>query len=153
MSDIGLLSLFAISGLALVITFVALGGLYLLFSYGLYKLADRQGVEYSWLAFIPIAQYYTMGKVIKDVSFLNYRIPHLEWVLLLTPFIYGILSAIPYINILAGIAYAIFYIKVTYSLFHKYGNSALAMTILGLLLPFLYPIFVFTIRNNTPIQR
>lgn len=153
MSEVGLLSLFAISGIAVLITFVALGGLYLLFSYGLYKMATRQGIEYSWLAFIPIAQYYTMGKVIKNVTLFGYLIPHLEWVLILTPIIYGILSAIPYVNILAGIAYAIFYIKVTYSLFQKYSDSAMMLTILGIILPFLYPIFVFAIRNNNPIQR
>lgn len=153
MSDVGALGLlFALSGLALVVAFIALGGLYLLFSYGLYRMAVRAGIQNSWLAFIPFVQYYTMGKVIKEVRIGDFVIPRLEWVLLLTPFVYAILAQIPFVNVLAGIAYFLFYVIVTYHLFNKYTHSPVMMTIVGLLLPFMYPIFVFAIRNNTPIK-
>lgn len=154
MSEMGVLGLlFAISGITLVLTFIALGGLYLLFSYGLYKLADRAGVENSWLAFIPLVQYYTMGKVIKDLKIGNWTVPHLAWVLLLTPIIYSILAQIPILNAIAGVLYLLFYIIVTYTLFKKYSHNALVMTIIGFLLPFMYAIFIFAIRNNRPITR
>ncbi|MEW6696706.1 MAG: hypothetical protein ACOY35_14555 [Bacillota bacterium] len=97
MSDVGSFGLlFALTGLAPMVTFIALGGLYLLFSYGLCRMAIRAGIQNSWLAFIPFVQYYTMGKVIKDVRIGNFLIPRLEWVLLLTPFVYAILAQIPF---------------------------------------------------------
>ncbi|MEW6066229.1 MAG: hypothetical protein ACOY3U_07160 [Bacillota bacterium] len=153
MSDVGALGLlFAISSLTIMITFIALGGLYLLFSYGLYRLADRAGVQNSWLAFIPFVQYYTMGKVIKEVRICNFVIPHLEWVLLLAPVVYAILAQIPFANILAGVACFLFYVIVTYHLFKKYSQNAVLMTVIGLLLPFMYAVFVFAIRNNAPLK-
>lgn len=153
MSDVGALGLlFAFSSLAIIVTFIVLGGLYLLFSYGLYRLAYRAGIQNSWLAFIPFVQYYTMGKVIKEVRIGSFLIPHLEWVLLLTPFVYAILAQIPFVNVLAGIAYFLFCVIVTYHLFNKYTHSPVLMTVVGLVLPFMYPIFVFAIRNNTLIK-
>lgn len=153
MSDVGALGLlFAISGVTLLVTFLALGGLYLLFCYGLYRMAERAGVENSWLAFIPLVQYYILGKVIREVKICNYVIPHLEWVLLATPFVYGVLSLIPVVSVIAAIAYGLFYLLVIYTLFKQYSDKAVAMTIIGLILPFMYAIFVFVIRNNTPIK-
>ncbi|AQS58173.1 hypothetical protein [Desulforamulus ferrireducens] len=152
MSEMGILGLLlAIGGITLVVSFIALGGLYLLFSYGLYKLADRADVENSWLAFIPLVQYYTMGKVIKELKIGSWTVPYLPWVLLLAPFAYCILAQIPIINTIISVLYVLFYIIVTYTLFKKYSHHALIMTIIGFFLPFMYPIFVFAIRNNHPI--
>lgn len=153
MSDAGSYGLlYALSGITLVLSFIVACGLYLLFSYGLYRMAEKAGVENSWFAFIPIVQYYTMGKVIREVKIGSYVIPHLEWVLVLAPFAYVLLSLIPIINFIAGIIYVVFYIIVTYSLFKKYSHNAVLMTILGFLVPFLYPIFVFALRNSEPIK-
>ena len=152
MSEVATLGLFfTISGITLVVTFFALGGLYLLFSYGLYKLAQRAGVENNWLAFIPLVQYYIMGKVIKELKIGSWIVPHLEWVLLLSPIIYGILAQIPVLNAIVGVLYLLFYIIVTYTLFKKYTHHAVVMTIVAFLLPFMYSIFVFAIRNNKPV--
>ncbi|SHK40327.1 hypothetical protein [Desulforamulus aeronauticus] len=152
MSAVGILGmLLAISGITLVVTFFALGGLYLLFSYGLYKLAQRANVENSWLAFIPIVQYYILGKVVKEVKIGSWVVPHLEWVLLLAPVIYGILTGIPFLTTIAGVLYLLFYIIVTYTLFKKYTPHAVVMTIVAFLLPFMYAIFVFAIRNNKAV--
>ncbi|GAB6181664.1 hypothetical protein JCM14036_29830 [Desulfotomaculum defluvii] len=151
--DSGLLSFFAVSGLVLVAVLLVAISLYLMFSYGLYQLAKRQGLEYCWLAFIPYVQYYTMGKIIGEVRVCGFVIRHLQWVLLAAPLVYSLLTLLPFINVIAGIAYFIFYIIITYNLFNQYSKSALIMTILSFIFPFLFPIFVFAIRNNSPLKK
>ena len=48
--------------------------LYLLFSFGLYTMAKRRNLENPWLAFIPVAQLYTMGELIGPVKIANYNV-------------------------------------------------------------------------------
>ena len=36
---------------------------YVIYALGTYRLAKKLGVEYAWLAWIPYAQYFTLGKV------------------------------------------------------------------------------------------
>ncbi|WP_041274388.1 hypothetical protein [Desulforamulus reducens] len=153
MIENSILGFFAVSGFALVISLLVAAGLYLLFSYGLYRLAERTRVDHSWLAFIPYVQYYPLGKILREIRICGFVIPHMEWVLLAAPLVYSLLALIPFINVIASIAYFIFYAIVTYSLFNKYSRYALVMTIVSFILPFFFPIFVFTIRNNTLIKK
>ena len=49
----------AISAVSLIVTLIH----YLLYCFGIFRIAKKLDVELAWLAWIPYAQYYTLGKV------------------------------------------------------------------------------------------
>jgi hypothetical protein len=55
--------------------------LYLLMAWSLYVMASKRNIEYAWLAFIPFANYYILGKLVGDVSVGTYPVPYIEYVL------------------------------------------------------------------------
>lgn len=157
-TDMSLLLLFG----SLSVVFLIVGiALYVLMAIGLYGLAKNEGTGNEWFAFIPILQFYIIGKILKELKIGSYTIPQLELVLPLAPiavFIVGaILDIIPIIGVLLGfvlnIAYAVFFIMVMFYFFKRYkGDQATLMTVLSVLLFFMGPIFIFNLRNSKPIQ-
>lgn len=60
-----LLIVLCILSVAAIFAIVAAIVSYVINSLGIYRLAKKLGVEYAWLAWIPYAQYYTLGKVVE----------------------------------------------------------------------------------------
>lgn len=157
-ADLGML--FLLSGLASLLFFVIGIAMYVLLAIGLYGLAKNEQTGNEWFAFIPILQFYIVGKILKELKISTYTIPQLELVLPLAPiavFILGsILGVIPILGALLGlvlnIAYMIFTIMVMYNFFKRYkGDQATLMTVLSVILPFMGPIYVFNLRNARPL--
>lgn len=144
----GMLAVFgAFIGLFLIIGIA----FYVLMSLGLMKLADNKGIENSWLAWIPIANMYILGLIIKDLNVFGIEIPRIELVLSIGGIAVGIVGAIPVIGQLIAIAFAIVSIAALYKLFKMYRpESATLFTVIGCLLG-LAPIFIFIIRNDSPV--
>lgn len=131
----------------LIIVFV----LYLLGAIGLYKLADNKGIDYSFLAFIPILQSYIIGKIIADLEIFNIKVPNPAIALPVAPIIASILTPIPVMGLLAIVSVIILNIAALHKLYKIYvGDSATLYTVLSVVLPFLQPILIFTIRNKQP---
>lgn len=110
----------------------------------------------EWFAFIPILQFYIVGKILKEVKISTYTIPQLELVLPLAPIAVliagSILGIIPLIggllSIILNIAFAIFSIIVLFNFYKRYkGDSATLMTALSVILFFMGPIYVFNLKN------
>jgi len=74
--------------------------LYLLFSFGLYTMAKRRNLENPWLAFIPVAQLYTMGELIGPVKIANYNVDQPGLYLLAGAVGLWVLSLIPLLGII-----------------------------------------------------
>lgn len=145
--------LLAIGGLAFGILILVSIGLYLLFAFGLFKMGEKEKVEYSWLAFIPIAQLYILGKLIKEIKLFKYVIPRHELVLPIAALAYMILGRIPLIGWLLWLATLILGIAALYYLFRRYkGENAVVMTVLSVVLFFMGPIFIFNMRDATPLD-
>ncbi|MFZ5354166.1 MAG: hypothetical protein ACOZCL_15790 [Bacillota bacterium] len=147
----------------LITLFIAVIGiiLYVLLAVGLYGMAKNAGIGNEWFAFIPILQMYIIGKILKEVKIANYTVPQLELVLPLAPiavsiagYILGIIPVLgDLVALLLNIAYLIFNIIVLYNLYKKYkGEGAVLMTVLSVILFFMMPIYIFTLRNSTPIE-
>lgn len=131
--------LFVLMGIALLVSLV----FYLMFAFGLKKLAEREGIEHAWFAFIPLLQLYLMGEIAQDKVSVQ-GLP--QWLL------WGaignvLLSWIPVINILVMFVYYILIVVTLYYIFDKYSKNALIFTIFSFLFG-LYPIFIYIIRNN-----
>jgi hypothetical protein len=143
----------ALGGFLIVLLILVSIALYLLLAFGLFKMGEKEKIEYSWLAFIPIAQLYVMGKLIKEIKLFRYVIPRHELVLPIAPLVYIILSKVPLIGFLLWLATAVLEIAALYYLYKRYkGENAIIMTVLSCVLFFMAPIFIFTMRDATPLD-
>ena len=125
--------------------------LYLLMAWSLYQMALRQNIEYPWIAFIPIAQFYIIGKLIGSLSIGTFAIPSIEYVLPAGAFLSAI--PIPVIRGLISIAFLVVFIFTLLKLYKMYTpDKEVLYTVLSIVLPFLLPIFLFLIKDNTPTQ-
>jgi hypothetical protein len=155
------MNLFAIlaifGGFAILFCIIAIV-MYLLFSFGLYQMAKNQGIQYEWLAFIPIAQMYIPGKIIKTLKVFNFDIPMVELTLPVSLLVVIALGNIPFIGFLICIAFAMLLYSAVYKLFclYKGRENAQTMLIISLLsLPlggFMLPVYAFMIRNLRPLE-
>lgn len=125
--------------------------LYILGSLGLMKMAQNRGIENPWLAWIPVANAYILGRILKDVDVFHYNIGKLEMVLPLGLVASGILGRIPLIGWLLSIAIFIVTIFVFIKLYKMYAPANYVLyTVLSVI--GLFPIFVFIVRNNVPYE-
>ena len=152
MYDAGMMAgLLALGGI--VVFFFSIIGIamYVLFSLGLMKLAENKGIENPWLAWIPIANMYILGLIVKEVDVFGQKITKLELVLPISCAI-GLFAAIPVIGQLLVLAYGIFMIFVLLKLFKMYRpEQAVLYTVLSVILG-LFSIFIFIIRNDSPVN-
>ncbi len=153
--------LLAVGGFLAFLFFIIGITLYVLLAMGLYGLAKTEKTGYEFFAFIPILQFYIIGKILKEVKISTYVIPRLELVLPLLPIalvlVSGVLGVIPLLGALLmfiiNIAVFVFTIIVMYNFFKRYrGESAVLMTVLSVILFFMGPIFIFTLRNARPLE-
>jgi hypothetical protein len=77
----GLGALVVFGAIFSIIFFLVAVAFYIFLSLALYKLAQRRGIEMAWLAWIPIAQMYIVGLMVKKVNVSTFEIPKLEIVL------------------------------------------------------------------------
>ena len=138
---------------------------YLLNGFGLMRIAKRNNIKHSWLAFVPVANYYIFGKVafsdnIRPILFLFLNIISMIFSInvyytTFFSFINGN-SSYPLNNIYLNIfnwIYLIFYFYVMYKIYKKYSKKATIMLVfLVLTCGILNPIFLFSIRNNEVIS-
>jgi len=156
----GILGVLAVFGGLLFIAVIGAIVLQVLYSFGMYKMGQRAGVENSWLAFIPPLNFYVMGKLFDrngGLRILGNDIPSPEIVLPLVPVVMWVGSAIfagklALISSLITLAGGIFIILCNYELFKLYkGDKATSTLILCIFVPFALPIVIFNLRNADPI--
>ncbi|ALU15854.1 hypothetical protein ACH52_3107 [Eubacterium limosum] len=123
---------------------------YVFNSLSLYQMAKNRGIDSPWLAWIPIAKTYLMGKIINEkVAFGSWVIPYAHVFLPLLPFAGGLLSMIPFIGWLFPIAYAVYYYGALYRLYRMYKpENAVLFLVLSIIFAITQPFFLFSMRNN-----
>lgn len=133
---------------------------YIIQSIGLIKLAKRNNIKHSWLAFIPVANTYIYGKVafedkIKTFTLLGLKIvstASLNALLNTVLFYFNFNTTAITNNTMTPIisfAYMIFLFYASYQIFKKYSDKAVIMLVFSVLsCGVLTPIFLFAIRNN-----
>jgi hypothetical protein len=141
-NDFGVFGAFAV--IMAVITFIlAIVGIafYIFFSFTLFKLAQKRGLEMPWLAWIPIAQFYILGMMVKSVKISTYEVPKLEMVFPAAFIASWILGMIPVIGWLFTLAFWAFAIIVLYNLYNQYtpekAKTYALISILGVTIPFI----------------
>ena len=94
---VGLLALLAAIGA--IFGIIAGIALYIFFAFSLYSLAKSRNVDMPWLAWIPIAQMYIIGKLVKSIRISNVEIPSLEIVSPVAMLAYILLNSIPVLEL------------------------------------------------------
>ena len=123
---------------------------YILTALGLYKMAQKQGEPNAWLAWVPIAQLYIIGKIVKELKLGTLVIPRMDMVLPLGALAVAILSWIPVLGWLLAVAFYAMFIYTLYLLFKKYvPDQAVLYTVLSAL--GLFAVFIFIIRDKEPV--
>lgn len=142
MSDtqaLGVFAALAVFGFFGVIIGIAV---YVFYAFSLFKLAQKRGVENAWLAWIPIAQFYIIGKLVKTVKISTFEVPSLEIVLPVGFLAVMLLGAIPLIGWLIYLAYLVVMVLSMYNLYKQYvPENAVLYTILsifGITIPFFF---------------
>lgn len=79
---------------------------YVIRALGLYRIAKNNGVENAWLAWIPLADLYLLGKVTGDISLGNRKLKNTALWLLLVPIIGGGISVLFYFGMILAIVVA-----------------------------------------------
>lgn len=154
------LSMLNLSGLgrlaflgALLVVWVIIGiAVYLFYSFALFRLAQRRGVEMAWLAWIPIAQMYIIGLWVKQVKLSTFEIPRLEIVLPVGFLAVVILGKIPLLGLLVYIAYIILMLLTLNKLYNQYiPEQATMYTVLSILI-ITIPFFFLKLSNMDPVS-
>jgi hypothetical protein len=130
--------------LGVILIFVAIIGIvfYVIYSYALYKMAVKQGLENSWLAFIPIAQNYIIGRLIKTLKVFDFEIPKIEIVLPVASIVVLVFSQVDFLGGLLSLAnfiLTLFALNKLYKLY-KPENATLytVLSIFGFPVPFIF---------------
>jgi len=125
---------------------------YVIFAFAFYKMALNAGLENPWLAWIPVAQWYILAKLIKSLKISEYEIPNLEFVLPGATLIVMAFNRIPVIGGLLSLAN---YILLLFSLNKLYKiykpDLAVLYTVLSV---FAFPVpFIFlSLKDLKPIE-
>lgn len=123
---------------------------YIAFAIGLMTMAQRRGLENVFLAFIPIAQLYLLGQIIRELKLFSYVIPSPEIVLPAASLAAIFLGWFPLIGWLIPLANFVLILGAYYTLYMIYApENAMIYTILS---PFIGPFLIFAIRNNEPAK-
>ncbi|MDR3090921.1 MAG: hypothetical protein LBU36_01800 [Clostridiales bacterium] len=144
-SEAALATLFTIPFILTVIVLAA--GLYILSGLGLYGMAKKRGFENPYMAFIPIANMWLLGKLVGELEVFGKKtdpalILALGW----------LISVIPIIGWLASIAWTIYYYYALHTLYSLYRpDNALVFLLLSIFFSGIaLPVIFFIMRNDTP---
>jgi magnesium-transporting ATPase (P-type) len=124
---------------------------YLFTAYALYKLAQKRAIENAWLAWIPVAQMYILGQMVKKVKISNFEIPSLEIVLPVGMLAAIVLGAVPVIGWLITIAFYALLLITLYNLYNQYlPEKAMMYTVLSIL-GVTVPFFLLQLSKKEPV--
>ena len=140
--------LYALSGfLFVLLAFYVI--LYIFNALGLYTMAQREGISYAWIAWIPLVQNFLIGDLINNKL---WGFGYTNWILVIVPIVTSVLSQFSSMSWVSGVISLAFYnytIFAYYKLFKIYKpESTVLYTVLGIIFPFLFGIWTFIIRNN-----
>lgn len=138
-------SIFSLISSKLIATIFTVAFLWLLYSFGIYKMAKKRDDNLAFLAFIPYFSFYTIGKIVGPIKIYSIEITKPEYLLpaiilsMYLPFT-GTISVILFV-IIYNTFLAKIYKRTCYNLYYF-------LTIVSILFPFLQPIILFAIRNK-----
>jgi hypothetical protein len=118
---------------------------YVFLAIGLMKMAENSGIKNAWLAWIPFANYYIMGELVTSKLKGNGG-KYALWASISTL----ILSWIPILGGIIGIAFGVFTYVMYYWIYQKYSKNPVLHLILTIIIAPYASFAIFALRNNEP---
>lgn len=148
---VGVIAAFA--GLFVVLGIIGIVN-YVLMSIGLMKMAQNEEIENPWLAWVPIGNFWIMGKLIKTIELGSNKWEQAELILVIAAAGSIILGAIPVIGTIVSLAVAVLSILVMYKIYKMYApDNAMLYLILSIVFAIIAPGIIFMkIKDNTPVE-
>lgn len=123
---------------------------YIPLSIGLYRMALKCNVENPWMAWIPLANLYVVGLIIRELKFQNYDVPKPEIVLPAAFAINLAVGNIPVIGTLYGLALFVLTLLALFRLFTIFKrDSAMLFTLLSLI-PLVGAFLILSVSKYDP---
>jgi len=142
----------ALFGSFFILIFLIAIASYVLAALGLYTMAKNRNIENEWVAWIPVAQLYILGKVIGTLNIGGYEIPQVELVLPGIAVTGVVLGAIPLIGTIIAIGSAIVSLFALYKLYNMHRpDQAMMYLIVSIIIPFMGAVFIYMMRNDAPV--
>ncbi len=141
----------------MVIVLIAIG-FYVLKAIGLYRIAQRKGIDHAWVAWIPFAQNYVYAEIIgQQLTIGKYTIPQFPWIYIVmiygSSFVATILSVIPVVGwAIAALLGPLVYVACVYIMYRFFkifeGDSAAVNTVICTIFPVVFPIMILVMREK-----
>lgn len=152
-NDAAAAGIFALFG-AFIFIFLLIGIVgYVLMALGLMTMAQKRGIDNPWMAWIPVANLWIVGKLIGKMEIGGNTIEQPELILVIASVAPMVLGAIPVIGQLIGLASFIITLMAMYQLFKMYApNNAVMFIVLAVIFNILaMGIILFRIKDNEPV--
>lgn len=123
---------------------------YLIFAYSLYLMAKKRNMEIPWLAWIPVANMYLVGKMVGDVKIFSLNLNNMEIILPLAFALFVGLAYVPLVGFILSAMGLLVLVVAFHKLYEKLDReNAFIFTILTAILPVIAtPIIMFVNRNK-----
>ena len=124
--------------------------LHLLFSYSLYTMAKKRGMPNPWLAWIPVANFYCVGKMTGDINIFKLKLTNMEIILPLAFALFIGLAYVPLVGFILSAAGLLVLVIAMHKLYMTFDQeNAFILTILTAILPyFAAPVIMFIYRGK-----
>ncbi len=144
--------------------------MYVFQALGIYSIAKRRGIEYAWMAWIPVVNYYMFGKVADEYNArVDGKKTSYAWGLLIGSIVTLVLAlvmipmaftaifapvfwvgvAVVYFVLLAvSITMAVFQYIALYKIYKSTTESCVVLLVLSILFSFIMPFVLFAVRNG-----
>lgn len=127
---------------------------YFLQSFGLYQLAKFKGLNYPWMAWIPLISNFLLGDIIDGkIEIAGKTIGNAQVLLFAAPIIGALCFLVPVIGVPIAIVCYVYYCLGLYQLYKLYSTpNAMILFILSLIIPLTIPFFIFSIRQYERVE-
>lgn len=123
---------------------------YIPFSLGLFRMAQKCGIENPWLAWVPYADLYIMGRLVRTLRLGRYEVHRPEWSLPAAGLLGTLLAGVPFIGVPVSLAVLLLIGLALYRLNLIFKReSALLFTVLWLV-PLVGPFLILSVSKYDP---
>lgn len=124
--------------------------LHLLFSYSLYMMVKKRAMPNPWLAWIPIVNFYCIGKITGDIKIFKLNLTNMEIILPLAFALFIGLAYIPLVGFILSATGLLVLVIAMHKLYEKFDSeNAFILTIMTAVLPIIAaPIIMFIYREK-----
>lgn len=124
--------------------------LYLVFAFSLYTMVKKRNMQNPWLAWIPVVNFYCVGKMVGDIEIFKLKLTNTEIILPLAFALFVGLAYVPLVGAILSAAGLLVIVMAMHKLYTQFDSkNAFILTILTAIIPILAaPVIMFIYREK-----